>query len=135
MVLVPARNEADRVGATVAALRAIPEVDEVVVVDDGSSDGTGSRALEAGATVLQTPRKAGKGRALEGALRRLPAPEVWLADADGRYGGARARPDARARWGGRPRDRSFPPERAAWSGKVAFPAIRWCPAWRRRSRL
>jgi glycosyltransferase involved in cell wall biosynthesis len=83
VALVPARDEADRVGATVAALRAIREVDEVVVVDDGSTDGTGSRALAAGATVLQIPRRAGKGKALEGALRRLSAPDVWLlADAD-----------------------------------------------------
>ena len=83
VALVPARDEGDRVGATVQALRAIPTVDEVVVVDDGSTDGTGSAALEAGATVLRLARPAGKGGALEGALRRLPAPEVWLlADAD-----------------------------------------------------
>ena len=83
MALVPARDEADRVGATVAALRAIPAVAEVVVVDDGSTDATASEALAAGAVVLQIPRPAGKGRALEGALRRLPSPDVWLfADAD-----------------------------------------------------
>jgi len=83
VALVAARDEVDRVGATVKALRAIPAVNEVVVVDDGSSDGTASAALEAGATVLQGRRAVGKGRALEGALRRLPAPDIWLlADAD-----------------------------------------------------
>lgn len=83
VALVPARNEADRIGATVAALRGILSVERVVVVDDGSADGTGSRALEAGAAVLRIGRPTGKGRALEGALRRLPAPDVWLlADAD-----------------------------------------------------
>ena len=83
VALVPARNEADRVGATVAALRAIPGVDEVVVVDDGSTDATASDALAAGAVVLRIPRPAGKGRALEGALRRVQTPDVWLfADAD-----------------------------------------------------
>ena len=47
VALVPARDEADRVGATVAALRAIPAVTEVVVVDDGSTDATASEALAA----------------------------------------------------------------------------------------
>lgn len=83
VALVPARNEEDLIGRTVAALRAVDGVREVVVVDDGSSDGTASAALAAGAAVLSIPRRAGKGRALEGALRRLPPADVWLlADGD-----------------------------------------------------
>jgi len=83
VALVPARNEADRVAATVSALRTVESVGSVVVVDDGSDDGTASAALAAGAGVLRVPRRAGKGRALEGALRRLPPAEVWLlADGD-----------------------------------------------------
>jgi glycosyltransferase involved in cell wall biosynthesis len=83
VALVPARDEADRVGSTVRALLAIADVTQVVVVDDGSTDGTASEALAAGAGVLHLPRPAGKGRALEGALRRLSEPAVWLlADAD-----------------------------------------------------
>jgi len=83
VALVAARDEADRVGHTVAALRALAAVDEVVVVDDGSRDATASVALAAGATVMRIERRRGKGRALEGALRRLPAADVWLlADGD-----------------------------------------------------
>lgn len=83
VALVPARNEADRIGATVSALRALPGVDQVVVVDDGSIDGTASVALASGAAVLRTGRRTGKGGALEGALRRLPRADVWLfADGD-----------------------------------------------------
>jgi hypothetical protein len=81
VALVAARDEAGRVGACVAAVR--PLVDDVVVVDDGSEDATAAEALEAGATVIRTGRPRGKGRALEGALRRLPPADRWLfVDAD-----------------------------------------------------
>lgn len=81
VALVAARDEADRVGQTVAALRGL--VDEVVVVDDGSRDATASVALAAGATVMRVERPRGKGGALEAALRRLPGADVWLlADGD-----------------------------------------------------
>jgi Glycosyl transferase family 2 len=80
--LVPARDEEDVVAQTVEALRTLP-VDDVVVVDDGSSDATSAAALTAGATVLRIPGHAGKGGAMEGALDRLPPADVWLfADAD-----------------------------------------------------
>ena len=83
VALVPAHDEADRVGDTVRALAGIPGVAEVVVVDDGSRDATAAIALAAGATVLRVPRRAGKGHAVEGALRRLDQADVWLlADAD-----------------------------------------------------
>lgn len=85
VALVAARDEADRIGETVIALRALKPVTEVVVVDDGSRDETAPRSLAAGATVLRMDRARGKGRALEGALTRLRdrAADVWLlADGD-----------------------------------------------------
>ena len=81
VALVAAHEESARIGATVLALRGL--VDEVVVVDDGSEDVTASAALVAGATVLRVSRRSGKGRAIEGALERLPPSDVWLLlDAD-----------------------------------------------------
>jgi glycosyltransferase involved in cell wall biosynthesis len=78
VALVAARDEAPRVGATVSALRELDGVADVVVVDDGSQDDTASMALAAGAVVLRLDRPRGKGRALEGALRRLDPADVWL---------------------------------------------------------
>ncbi|HEX6208382.1 MAG TPA: glycosyltransferase family 2 protein [Actinomycetota bacterium] len=77
LAFVAARDEESRVGETVRAIRDLP-VDEIVVVDDGSRDGTAAEALAAGARVLVAPRPMGKGEALEAALDRAPAADVYL---------------------------------------------------------
>ena len=83
VALVAARNESGRVGDTVTAIRGIPGVDEVVVADGASGDGTAEEALAAGARVLVGPNAGGKGGTLEGALARIePADLYLLLDAD-----------------------------------------------------
>jgi hypothetical protein len=80
-VLVPARDEEERIERTVAALReAFPEA-EVVVADDGSRDGTADAALAAGARVVRLPRR-GKGQALTLAERQCRPGPLLLCDAD-----------------------------------------------------
>ena len=64
-IVIPAKNEADRIQATVTAAAGIPGADLVVVVDDGSRDGTAAVAESAGAIVLRHSRSRGKGAALE----------------------------------------------------------------------
>jgi len=64
-VVIPARNESDRIAATVAAAAALPGVDIVVVVDDGSADGTAAAAERAGASVMRHARNRGKAAAME----------------------------------------------------------------------
>jgi Glycosyl transferase family 2 len=64
-VVIPARNESDRIGATVEAATRIAGADVIVVVDDGSHDGTGSAAAAAGAIVVRHARNRGKAAALE----------------------------------------------------------------------
>ena len=68
--VVPAYNEEHRIGAVLQALTATPEVDEVIVVSDGSTDGTHAAAAAfAGVRAVHLPRNKGKGGAMrEGAL-------------------------------------------------------------------
>jgi Glycosyl transferase family 2 len=80
-VLVAARNEAGRIGATVAVLtEAFPRA-VVIVADDGSGDATADEAEAAGARVLRLPHR-GKGQALTLAERAAPPGPLLLCDAD-----------------------------------------------------
>jgi glycosyltransferase involved in cell wall biosynthesis len=88
-VVIPARDEAANIGACVTAVRASdhPSV-EVVVFDDGSTDGTGELAAAAGARVLrggggELPEGwKGKPWALQRATRELDAEWILFLDAD-----------------------------------------------------
>jgi Glycosyl transferase family 2 len=80
-VLVAARDEAVRIGATVNALRAAFPDARVIVADDGSRDATAEEAEAAGADVLLLPHR-GKGQALTLAERKAPPGPVLLCDAD-----------------------------------------------------
>jgi glycosyltransferase involved in cell wall biosynthesis len=64
-VVIPAKDEAARIAATVRSAAQIAQADLVVVVDDGSSDETGRLADEAGAVVIRHPRNRGKAAAME----------------------------------------------------------------------
>ena len=64
-VVIPARDESDRIQATVKAAAVLPGADLVLVVDDGSRDGTGALAEGAGAAVVRHPRPRGKGGAMQ----------------------------------------------------------------------
>lgn len=74
--IVPAKDEAKRVGATVAALRSLPDVALVVVVDDGSTDSTAQVAAEAGALVVRHALNQGKAAALTTGVARLAEEET-----------------------------------------------------------
>src|SRR5215216_7281678 len=58
-VVIPARDEAARIGPCLAGLAGDPDVLEVVVVDDGSSDATAAVARAAGARVVAGAPRAG----------------------------------------------------------------------------
>ncbi|XCB29219.1 glycosyltransferase family 2 protein [Arcanobacterium hippocoleae] len=64
-VIIPAKDESERIGATIRAARAIPYADLVIVVDDGSEDNTQTVARAAGATVVRHSVNRGKASAME----------------------------------------------------------------------
>jgi Glycosyl transferase family 2 len=64
-VVIPARNEADRIQATVTGALELPDAALVIVVDDGSQDATAAAARQAGAVVMRHARNRGKGAAME----------------------------------------------------------------------
>jgi glycosyltransferase involved in cell wall biosynthesis len=87
MAIVAARNEADRIGATIAALRGALPGATIWVADDASEDGTAEVAIAAGATVVSRARPHGKGAnvtaAAEAALSDEQPPRlVLLCDGD-----------------------------------------------------
>lgn len=63
--VIPGKDEVERIAATVDAVHKIAGVDLVVVVDDGSTDGTTRAAEQAGAVVVRHERNQGKAAAME----------------------------------------------------------------------
>lgn len=90
-IVIPARNEAPRLPSVLDSLpESLPGVGEilVVVVDDGSDDGTGARAREHGARVARHVVNLGKGAALRTGCEAavgLGADLIAAMDADGQH--------------------------------------------------
>lgn len=74
-VVIPVLNEEE---ALPKVLKALPPVDRIVVVDNGSTDGTAAAALKLGATVVHEPRR-GYGAAVQRGLRELE-PDAQASD-------------------------------------------------------
>ncbi len=86
LILIPAYNAASQVGAVIQGAQRMGF--PVVVVDDGSSDGTGAKAQAAGATVLRHHGNRGKGAALQTGFayaRQAGCEAVLTLDADGQH--------------------------------------------------
>ena len=86
LVIVAARDEADRIGATIDALRAAFDGAEIWVADDASADATAAVAAAHGAEVVTAAVAVGKGGNVTGAARtaleRTEAELVLLCDGD-----------------------------------------------------
>ena len=84
-IVVPAFNEGDGIGEVVHKLRAAADWHEVLVVDDGSTDGTGKAAQDAGARVIRHPYNKGNGASIKTAIRAAGSEWIAIVDGDGQH--------------------------------------------------
>jgi glycosyltransferase involved in cell wall biosynthesis len=88
-VVIPAYNEAESAGETVRAVREVLTGSgiegEIILVDDGSTDGTAAIAEEAGAVVISHGENLGYGVALKTGIRHSQSETIVITDADGTY--------------------------------------------------
>jgi glycosyltransferase involved in cell wall biosynthesis len=80
--VVPARDECATIAGVIAALRAHPQIAEVIVVDDGSTDATADRARNEGARVISLPSSGGKAEAMEQGVAAARHDIIFFSDAD-----------------------------------------------------
>jgi glycosyltransferase involved in cell wall biosynthesis len=84
-VLIPAFNESASIEAVIAELRSAASWQEIIVIDDGSSDGTAKRAAGAGAHVVTHPYNKGNGAAVKSGIRTASGPYILIMDGDGQH--------------------------------------------------
>jgi glycosyltransferase involved in cell wall biosynthesis len=84
-VVIPTYNEADVIAEVVSSMAAAGPWREIIVVDDGSSDGTAARAAAAGATVVTHPYNKGNGAAVKSGIRTAAGEFVLIIDGDGQH--------------------------------------------------
>ncbi len=87
-VVIPAYNEEVTIGRVVEDVRSKLPQARILVVDDGSRDGTGLAARSAGATVISHPHNKGNGAAIKTALRLITHGRVAIIDGDGQHDAA-----------------------------------------------
>ncbi len=84
-VVIPAFNEAGAIAAVIGELRAAGAWHEILVVDDGSTDGTADAAAGAGARVVKHPYNKGNGAAVKSAIRAATGEFILVIDGDGQH--------------------------------------------------
>lgn len=82
IALVPAYNEEEKIADTISGLQEIDKLDEIVVIDDASTDKTAQIAKSGKARVISLKSNTGKGGAVRKALSQIEGDILLLVDAD-----------------------------------------------------
>lgn len=80
--VIPAYNEEGTIGKTVSVLCQVAEINEIIVVSDGSEDDTAEEAKKAGARVIELPENMGKGGAMMAGVALARGEIILFLDAD-----------------------------------------------------
>ena len=80
--VICALNEEKNIGRVLKVLLDSKDLDEVIVVDDGSRDRTAEIAVEIGAKVIRLPKNKGKGNAMKQGVKSTEAEIIVFIDAD-----------------------------------------------------
>jgi glycosyltransferase involved in cell wall biosynthesis len=89
-VVIPAYNEAPVIGRVVGELAAAAPWREILVIDDGSADGTAGAAEAAGARVIRHPYNKGNGASVKTGIRAATGEYVLIIDGDGQHAASAA---------------------------------------------
>lgn len=84
-IVIPACNEERTIAEVVRGARRCVPTARILVIDDGSTDSTASKARAAGADVISHPINKGNGAALKTALRSISGGHVAVLDGDGQH--------------------------------------------------
>jgi len=85
-IIIPVYNEADNLEKLLLKISGLKLAgSEIIVVDDGSSDGSADVALKAGANVIRHPYNIGNGAAVKTGMRAASGRLILLMDGDGQH--------------------------------------------------
>ena len=85
-IVIPVFNEAGNLAALLARLRGLDlGKSEIIIVDDGSTDGSADIAIKAGANVVRHPYNIGNGAAIKSGIRAARGTRLIFMDGDGQH--------------------------------------------------
>ena len=84
-IIIPAYNEAQKIEDVIRSIKQLREHDEIIVVDDGSTDNTLELAKRTGVKVLHHPYNQGYGAAIKTGIRNASGEILLFIDADGQH--------------------------------------------------